>query len=123
MMMSLKAFLALLAGLVIQLSQVPPCLAATAAEPCAGHRQAMSCCKDLKSCPCEAKNEQAPKPAPLVPESVGFKGWVAPVPMPHEQGFTASVHAQVALFFATQTEPHAGFIGVPLSVAFCRFVI
>ena len=43
--------------------------------------------------------------------------------MPHEQGFDASVHAQVALFFATQIEPHAGFTGVPLPVAFCCFVI
>jgi len=122
-MVRLRAFSALLVGLVIQLSQVPSCLAATAPERGAAHCQAMSCCKDLKSCPCEAENEQAPKPAPLVPEPVGFKGWVPPVPMPHEQGFDASVHAQVALFCATQIEPHAGFTGVPLSVAFCRFVI
>jgi hypothetical protein len=121
--MNLKAFLALLVGLVMQLSQVPSCIAATAPEPCAGHRQAMSCCKDLKSCPCVAKNEQAPKPVPLVPVSADFKGWVVPEPVPHEHGFDAPVPAQVALFSATQIEPQAGFAGVPLSVAFCCFVI
>lgn len=121
--MGLRAFLALMVGLVIQLSQVSSCQAATAPEPCAGDRQAMSCCKDLKSCPCEAKNEQAPKPAPLIPESVGFKGWVAPVAMRLERGFDASVHTQVAPFFATQIQPLAGFTGVLLSVAFCCFVI
>jgi len=50
----------------------------------------MSCCKDLKSCPCEAKNEQVPKPAPLVPVSADFKGWVVLEPVSHEHGFDTS---------------------------------
>ena len=121
----LKSIVGLFLGLVIQLSQVQPCAAMDSQLPCPSVAASVhDCCKGKSSCPCAGRSEQAPTPAPAVPVSVDLK---LNAPKARELDF-------LSLFFlpeiseavpatASFPESHSGFSGVPLSVAFCTFVI
>ena len=124
-MIVLKSIVGLFLGLVIQLSQIQPCAAADTALSCPSvAAKVHDCCKGKSSCPCASKSERAPIPAPAIPAAVDLK---LNVPKVREADF-------LALFFlpeiseavpatASIPESHVGFSGVPLSVAFCTFVI
>ena len=120
-----KSIVGLFLGLVIQLSQVQPCAATDSKQACpTAVAQVHSCCEGKTSCPCANNSEQAPRPVPAIPVSVDLK---LHAPKGRELDF-------LTLFFlpispvavpatASFTESSSGFAGVPLSVAFCNFVI
>ena len=123
--MILKSIVGLFLVLVIQLSQVQACPATESNPSCpAVAASAHDCCKEKTSCPCVSERKQAPQPIPAAPAPVDLK---LSAPKVRELDF-------LALFFlpkiseavpatASFPESHRGFTGVPLSVAFCSFVI
>ncbi len=121
--MVIKSVIALLLGLVIQLSQVPSCLAGETAKPCATSAQRMDCCKDMKSCPCVKGSNQKQKPTPLIPESVDLKFLFSKAPETPRLDALIVPPADTVLATASALEIRNGYSGVPLSVAFCCFVI
>ncbi len=121
--MTFKSIIALLMGLVIQLSQVPSCLAAEPANPCAKSSQRMTCCEGSKSCPCAKESDQKQKPAPLVPSQVDLKLLISKAPESTRLAASISPPADAVLVAASALENRSAYAGVPLSVAFCRFVI
>lgn len=121
----LKSIVGLFLGLVIQLSQVQPCAAADSKLPCPSvAARVHDCCKGKASCPCMGKSEQAPMPVPAVPVSVDLK---LNAPKARELDFLALFFlpeiSEAVLATASIPESRSGFTGVPLSVAFCTFVI
>ena len=122
--MVIKSIIALLLGLVIQLSQVPSCLAGEAEKPCATSAQGMDCCKDAESCPCFEESDQKPqKPTPLIPESVDLKFLYSKAPETTRLEALIVPPGEAVLATASALEIRNGYSGVPLSVAFCRFLI
>ena len=121
--MDFRSIIALFMGLVIQLSQVQVRGATEPAKSCATSGDRMSCCEGLKSCPCAKKSDPVEKPSPLVPSAVDLKLFVSKASGPGSLDvihFPQSVRVSVN---AARWESNAGYAGVPLSVAFCRFVI
>lgn len=121
--MNMKAAIALVCGLVIQLSLILPSLAATTDH--VPVTEACDCCEDLNSCPCVHESEPAQKPLPLAPDSnQNIKvplARVADARVPLESTFAAQFSP---IRKSTQTTTHpSGYIGVPLSVSFCSFVM
>ncbi len=119
----LRSVIALFLGLVIQLSQVPSCLAREATPPCATQAHAMACCEDMKSCPCVKEGEPAGKPAPLVPAAVDLKWFGAKASEPVRVEPLISPPGDAVPAAVVAPENHGGFYGVPLSVAFCSYLI
>lgn len=120
--MGLKAVIALFLGLVLQFSQAQSGVAALLAT-CGDVDQPMSCCEEAKSCPCLSETDPDQKPAPLVPATVDLKWFISksaepdrftPVPPSLERPVLSATRAG---------DTFAGYAGVPLSVAFCSFVI
>jgi hypothetical protein len=121
--MNIRLIIALFMGLVLQLSQMPGCLASQPAEPCATQAHAASCCcEGSKSCPCARETRENQQPAPLLPASVEVKlsiseapevALLAPLVRPPAAGMAVAIPAP----------GRSGYAGVPLSVAFCSFVI
>jgi hypothetical protein len=121
--MNVRSIIALFMGLVIQLSQVQLSLAADTATTCGDHRQAMSCCDGLRSCPCASESHSDQKPAPLVPVTVDLKLLVSKGSEPYRLEALISPPTNAVVLPASHVDPWNGYAGVPLSVAFCRFVI
>lgn len=121
--MNPKSIIALLMGLMIQLSQVPSCLASESTKTCGTQAHPAGCCEGLESCPCAENSDSTPKPAPLIPAAVDLKWLIPPAPAANECDPVASPPADVPTFCDSSTESRSGFAGVPLSVAFCSFVI
>ena len=121
--MTVKSIIAFLLGLVIQLSQVPSSLAGETAKSCATSMQRMDCCKGMESCPCAKESDQEQKPTPLAPTSVELKLLISKAP--DQPSVDALIFPPTEALSATvsQLENRNGYAGVPLSVAFCRFVI
>lgn len=122
MAMNLKSIIALFMGLVIQFSQVQASLAAGTAKSC-GRGESMSCCDGLKSCPCASEGDSDQKPAPLAPVAVDLKWLVSKPAEPQTLEALISPPSDAVVPAATGPEFAGGYAGVPLSVAFCRFVI
>ena len=123
MVMGIRSIIALFMGLVIQLSQMQVCVATEPAKSCAtsGHR--MGCCEGLESCPCAKKSDPSEKPAPLVPAAVDLKLFVSKASGPGCLDVIHFPRSIRVLGSAARRESKTGYAGVPLSVAFCRFVI
>ena len=122
--MTIKSIIALFLGLIIQFSQAQSGLAIESVKPCGGKAHSMSCCDGLKSCPCAKESEPVQKPGPLIPAGADLKLLVSKIsepsglevlPFPPTEELIAPVRSQ--------TDVRCAFAGVPLSVAFCRFVI
>lgn len=121
--MNIRAAIMLFLGLVIQLSQVRPMPDASQAGNCAPAVTAATCCGGPQTCPCIDKNDSPHKPAPVVPAAsdLNFSFPVpsgtdlvkAPVPTPTQADGSAVPGAGI----------RSGYAGVPLTVAFCSFVI
>ncbi|MEO5915391.1 MAG: hypothetical protein ABIS50_14250 [Luteolibacter sp.] len=121
--MDIRSIIALFMGLVIQLSQVQTSVAAESVKTCATSAQRMDCCEGLKSCPCAKKTEQREKPAPLIPTAVDLKLFVSKATGSGSFEAFYFPPTDTAFFSASRLESKVGYAGVPLSVAFCRFVI
>lgn len=121
--MNFKSVIALFMGLLIQLSQVQPCKAADPAKSCGVKAHPMSCCGGLASCPCAKETDQKQKPAPLIPAAFDLKL------ISLKASGTTNIEglilpsADVVHVTASALEIRIAYAGVPLAVAFCRFVI
>lgn len=121
--MNAKLAIALMLGLVFQFVQVLP--GALASPPCESEATSCACCANSDPCHCADSNtpEQAPDPAPFdtskLPE--------LPVMKASETIAASELRAKSPLSSLgttlTRVEPVSGYVGVPKSVAFCRFVI
>lgn len=120
--MGLKAVIALFLGLVIQFSQVQSGLAASISA-CGDKDQPMSCCEGPKSCPCISETDADQKPTPLIPATVDLKWFVSKPQEPDRFIAVVSPPAASVLPATRARENRTGYSGVPLSVAFCSFVI
>lgn len=121
--MGLKPIIALFLGLLIQLSQVQLCPGDVAAPPCATAPESMACCEGLKSCHCAKDNDSDQKPAPLAVVAVDLKLLLSRAP--ETPCFAAFIYSpdDSVLGAASGSRVCGGYAGVPLSVAFCCFVI
>lgn len=114
--------IAIMLGLVIQLVQVRSCPTSAPSQPCAA-TAAMRCCEGKHTCPCAKESQPAQKPAPVVAAAVDLK-WIGSKPAePLRVGPVEFPTGNHALLPAALARAHAGYEGVPLSVAFCTFVI
>ena len=120
-----KAVIALILGLVFQLAQVLPGMAAFM-EECIPVAESCECCDGLVSCPCAKEGEPVQNPLPLAPDP----GQTLKVPLAKATGTRVSLEtitgpqALVPSVGATPiTGPWTGYTGVSLAVAFCSFVI
>jgi hypothetical protein len=118
--MDVRSIIALFLGLVIQFSQVPSRVMDQPTKACA---TAMSCCEGLDACPCARNNESDQKPAPVIPASVELKIAIAIASVSHDTVALLSKAIEGNAVMGSQRESCVGFAGVPLSVAFCTFVI
>ena len=121
--MGMRSIVALFLGLLIQLSQVQSCLAAEPAKPCATKAHPGCCCDGMRSCPCAKDSDQNQKPAPLIPAALDLKLLISKTPGTHGLDALIPPPAAAVVFTASSPKSRNGFAGVPLSVAFCRFVI
>ena len=121
--MSIKSIIALFMGLVIQWSQVQSCVAAISAAPSGAKASPRCCCAGLESCPCVSDRDPEQKPAPLIPAAVDLK-WLLPKAIgANILAAPVSPKADAGIATASPAEARWAYAGVPLSVAFCRFVI
>jgi hypothetical protein len=123
--MNMKTAIALVLGLVFQLSQVIPGMAAAMTD-CAPVAESCECCDGLTACPCAEKGDPTRKPLPLAPDS----SQSLKAPLARITGTRVSLEttsgtqaASTAVTATPVTGPWPGFTGVRLSVAFCSFVI
>jgi hypothetical protein len=121
--MGLKPIIALFLGLLIQLSQVQLCSSDVAAPPCATVPDSMACCDGLKSCHCAKDSDSDQKPAPLAVAAVDLKLLLSKVPETPCFAALISPPDDSVLGAASVSQVCGGYAGVPLSVAFCCFVI
>lgn len=120
--MDLKSIIALFVGLVVQFSHAQSALA-TGAERSCGGSESMSCCAEFQSCPCADSGNSDQKSPPLAPASADLKWLVAKLAEREVTEVLIEFPAIVVGPSATSLEFSSGYLGVPLSVAFCRFVI
>lgn len=83
----------------------------------------MSCCDGLQSCPCVKECDPDQKPSPLIPAAGDLKWLVSKASEP--AGLDEQIFPRTESVVSTGSQKDAcrAFAGVPLSVAFCRFVI
>lgn len=122
--MNFKSIIALFMGLVLQLSQVQSCLASQAEESCTLQAHAVSCCcEGFKSCPCVTETRGNQQSIPLLPASIEWKLSISEAPEATLPAPLISPRTDSGSIAAIPTLRHSGYAGVPLSVAFCSFVI
>ena len=83
----------------------------------------MSCCEQLDSCPCAKESRENEKPAPLLPAGVDLKVFLSKAPEALRSGTRPSPATESKMALVSPAPCRTGYAGVPLSVAFCRFVI
>lgn len=122
--MNIRATFALIMGLLLQWSMVQAFPDATPAEHCATASAPMACCASKQVCPCVVdKGESGEKPAPLAPASPVLKLVFVGVPSTDNSVEIAAISVAVHGSPYARADSVAGYPGVPLSVAFCSFVI
>ena len=121
--MNVKAVITVILGLIFQLAQALP--AATFTSPCASHGTTCTCCESADSCPCAKSGESDQKPAPALPESGNVLKLSAAKADDNQVSIEslAGNHPSPTLATSQVSVPSSGYAGVPLSVAFCLFVI
>ncbi len=117
--MAIKSIIALIMGLVIQLSQAQLFAQADCFTPV----HEMNCCAGMKSCPCAGESDSNSKQHPIAQVEVDLKLLISKSEESSQS--TAKLEVMTADVLATSTELRApsGFAGVTLSVAFCTFLI
>ena len=83
----------------------------------------MSCCESLQSCPCAKKSDPDQKPSPLIPLSGDLKWFASKASEPAGLDELILTQTEFEVGTGSQREGPIAFAGVPLSVAFCCFVI
>jgi hypothetical protein len=119
-----KFIVGLFLGLVFQLSQASSFVALQRENLCVTSAPAVSCCcDDLPSCPCAMESRESEKPAPLLPVGVELKLLLSKAPETPLLETLLSPLATSHALVATPALARCAYQGVPLSVAFCSFVI
>lgn len=110
--------------LAIQLFQVQSSLASIASSPCVSEAKTSCCCSGEERCPCATSAPVKETKAPLSPVSSETKTqeFIEPSKGLSTQEFLVSSSPEVRAPLACGRLP-IGYLGVSLSVAFCRFVI
>jgi len=121
--MNVRSIIALFLGLLMQFSQVPSRAVDQPIQSCATQGEFMACCAGLEACPCAKESDQNQKPAPAIPAGVDLKMVIAKYSGTHGADALVLRPLETALITDSQTESRSGYAGVPLSVAFCTFVI
>lgn len=121
--MSFKSIVALFMGLVIQLSQAQSCVVAVSVSPTGALARPTCCCEGLQSCPCASDRGPEQKSAPLVPATVDLKCLVPQATGTNNHTAPLCPPTGAGVITAATREARWAYAGVPLSVAFCRFVI
>jgi hypothetical protein len=117
--MAIKSIIALIMGLVIQLSQAQ----LFAQADCFTPLHEMNCCSGMKSCPCAGESDSNSKPHPIVQVEVDLKLLISKSEEATPSASQPSAKTAIALAPLTERRAPSGFAGVTLSVAFCTFVI
>jgi hypothetical protein len=118
-----RMLIALFMGLVLQLSQAESFCSGDVAPACGSQKHSMSCCEGLKSCPCAKSGDSDQKPKPLAPAPVDLKWIIQKTSEGQPFDVCISPPDLTQISVASPNESHRGFLGVSLSVAFCRFII
>ena len=121
--MAIKSIIALFLGMVIQFSQVQSGFAAEPGKSCGVLADSLRCCEGLQSSPCAKESDSNQKPGPLIPAALELKPLISKAPETINLDAMISPQAEDVGSSVPQTDPPRGFSEVPLSVAFCRFVI
>lgn len=121
--MNIRATIALFMGLLLQWSMVQAFPDTIPAKSCGSESASMACCASKQVCPCLDQSESSEKPAPLAPTSSVLKLIFAAVPATDDSVETTAIPPAVQVSPHTKASSTAGYPGVPLSVAFCSFVI
>jgi hypothetical protein len=120
----IKSMVGLFLVLAIQLFQVQPALASIVSTSCATEAEASCCCSGEDHCPCAKSAPDKETKAPLGPVSSETKApeFVDPSSGIPTENFGIQFSPDVRASLACGHFP-IGYLGVSLSVAFCRFVI
>lgn len=121
--MSFNPIIALLLGLLIQLSQVQLCSGGAASPSCPDMADSVSCCEGMKSCHCVTDNDTDQKPTPLAMTAVDLKVHLSKAPENDQIPIVVCLPDDSVLTGSPAIRDYIGFAGVPLCVAFCCFVI
>ena len=121
--MSTRSIIALLLGLVMQLSHTPSCGASELNPDCPPVIGKMDCCKGQDTCPCAKKSEPPQKQSPAIPASNEAKWIISKIPNTDFQRVSLGSKATSLLISINRDLVVSGYQGVSLSVAFCRYVI
>ncbi len=121
--MNIRATVALIMGLLLQLSQVNAFPAAAAAKSCGSESASMACCPPKQACPCANKSDSTEKPAPLAPAAPVLKLAFIQATAADDTAISVATPAAVHRVPGVSAVSTAGYPGVPFSVAFCSFVI
>lgn len=122
--MGIRQIIALFMGLVFQVSHGQQWMVAESVIGCgAAHSESMSCCKGLEQCPCISKSDGEPQREPLTSDIQQLKVVLSSA--------TEKNPTELFRFSAddrsASPRSHArlwsGYGGVPLNVAYCKFVI
>jgi hypothetical protein len=122
--MSVKAILAMVFWVILQITLIMPGLSQVAAD-CAPLVTSCECCAGMESCPCAGETDPAPVRQPIAPES----GQSLKVPLARISDPTTNLVNVPCRKHGTETGPRIvtattpGYAGVSLAVAFCSFVI
>jgi hypothetical protein len=92
-------------------------------EFCCGDSQSMDCCADLDFCPCLEEGDSKQTPTPLIPAGLDLKLGLAQAPGENCPVAMIQSAGDVVIPSKFCLGARHGFLGVPVSVAFCRFVI
>lgn len=121
--MHLRPIIALFMGLVIQLSQVQVLDASEPAKSCGDYGSIMTCCEGLQACPCASEGKPNQNTPPLAPAAVSLKVLISKAAEPIRLEAPVSNSPDIVVSTESRLEWINGYAGVPLAVAFCRFVI
>ena len=121
--MGLKTITAFCAGMLLQLSVVAFGIPTGALESVRSSACPSSCCENLDSCPCFESSGQDEAPAPLPPAPPDLKGPLARPSEPVALVIIDSPTKESPPTACVVRNSPGGYSGVPLTVAFCSFVI
>lgn len=121
--MGMKSIIAMFLGLVIQFSQAQSCLSVGVVNAVTSQAHSTCCCAEEISCPCAKQGDSSEKPSPLTSATVELKWLVSKSSDPYDLAALIIPPSDLVLVTISTGKVHSGFVGVPLSVAFCSFVI
>ena len=122
--MGFNSVIAVFLGLLIQLTQVQLFSGDGAAPPCIKMGNSMGCCESVKSCHCLEDSDPDQQSTPLTVAAVDSKLLLSRAPETDPVSvFISPTDSSILVASPTSRVCGGFFAGVPVSVAFCSFVI